>query len=131
MENEIKVGEYIRDWNGQIAKITAIKEYKTKPKVIYTDVVIDSHEDRACNESIIDEDTIVNHSENLKDLLELKDCVKVHNLKGDDITFIFQIYDEKTMMDFKLGLDDNEIEILKIYAKEMMESISYKVERKD
>lgn len=66
-------------------------------------------------------------SENLIDLIEVGDCVKVHNLKGDDITFIFQIYDEKTMMDFKLGLDAKEIEILEIVTQEQFESVSYKV----
>ena len=68
-------------------------------------------------------------SENLIDLIKLKDIIKIHNLKGDDISFWFEIFDDKTMMDFKLGLDDNEIEILEVVTKEMMESISYKVER--
>ena len=66
-------------------------------------------------------------SENLIDLIKLKDIIKIHNLKGDDISFWFEIFDDKTMMDFKLGLDDNEIEILEVVTKEMMESISYKV----
>ena len=66
-------------------------------------------------------------SENLIDLIKLKDIIKIHNLKGDDISFWFEIFDDKTMMDFKLGLEDKEIEILEIVTKEMMESISYKV----
>lgn len=60
-------------------------------------------------------------SENLIDLIKLKDIIKIHNLKGDDISFWFEIFDDKTMMDFKLGLDDNEIEILEVVTKEMIE----------
>ena len=111
MENEIKVNEYVRLKTGEIFKV-----------------------DENCATYLnydLNERKRVKHSPNLKDLIRVKDIIRIHNLKGDDIEFWFEIFDDKTMMDFKLGLDDKEIEVLEVVTKEMMESISYKVERKD
>jgi len=70
---------------------------------------------------------IVKHSKNIIDLIEVKDIIKVYNLCGDNITFCFEIYDEKTMMDLKLGLEDKELEIKSIVTKEQFASMEYKV----
>lgn len=122
VQNNIKRDDYARLNTGLICKVIGIKENNCNKKAIYFGIY---------EQDWFDCSAVENFSNNLADLIEVKDCVKVHNLKGDDITFIFQIYDEKTMIDFKLGLDDEELEIERIYTKEMMESISYKVERKD
>lgn len=73
------------------------------------------------------ERTVKKHSKNIIDLIEVKDIIKVRNLCGDNITFCFEIYDEKTMMDLKLGLEDKELEILGILTREQFAQAEYKI----
>ena len=71
----MKIGDYIRINNGQIAKIIKIKEYKKWSNIIYTDILIDFHEDRCCNENEVNEEDILKSSPNIIDLIEVGDYV--------------------------------------------------------
>lgn len=66
-------------------------------------------------------------SNKIIDLIEIKDILQIHNLKGDNITFCFEIFDEKTMIDLELGLDDKEIEILGVLTHEQFEERKFYV----
>lgn len=107
MENEIKVGEFIRTKLGDIKKITEGFEFIIK----------------RYNES---DNKIVKHSSNLIDLIECGDYVngkQVSNVdKVDNTNFI-----EWTDGDMYKTEIENDKFIKTIVTKEMMESISYKV----
>ena len=118
MENEIKVGEYIRTKLGDIKKITEGFEF-----------IIERH-----NKS---DNNIVKHSPNIIDLIECGDYVN-----GEKVLNIIKIYDENEKPISKRLLTEYrkaqyngtyrqyyiyEQDIKKVVTKEMMESISYKV----
>jgi hypothetical protein len=114
MENEIKVGEYIRTKLGDIKKITEGFEFIIK----------------RYNES---DNKIVKHSPNLKDLIQKDDFVN-----GDRVVAIDYTEDENGNYVDVLGImeiDDDYaypielrvINIQEVVTKEMMESISYRV----
>ena len=107
MENEIKVGEYVRTKLGDIKKITEGFEF-----------IIERY-----NES---DNKIVKHSPNLIDLIECGDFVN-----GEKVTEIKEWNSSKDGY-FRYAVTCHyEIiradEIKTIVTKEMMESISYKV----
>ena len=126
MENEIKVGEYIRDREGNITKII-------QTLLLFKDVELYLGEDGYQ----YSDNAIVKHSPNLKDIIQKDDFVN-----GDRVVAIDYTEDENGNYVDVLGImeiDDDYaypielrvINIQEIVTKEMMESISYKAERKD
>ena len=104
MENEIKVGEWVRTDNGIIGKYV---KYRGIEDAIETDnkwIGFDIEKD------------IVKHSNNLIDLIEIGDLVKIEDNCG--VIHWFEVYENSEIYQY---------EILEIVTKEMMESISYKV----
>ena len=114
MENEIKVGEYIRTKLGDIRKITEGFEF-----------IIERHNNSA--------NAIVKHSSNLIDLIQKDDFVN-----GDRVVAVDYTEDENGNYIDVLGImeiDDDYaypielrvINIQNVVTKEQFESISYKV----
>lgn len=114
----MKIGDYVRINNGQIAKIVKIKEYKKWTNIIYTDITIDLHEDRSCNDNFIDEENIIKSSPNIIDLIEVGDYVN-----GYLVEFVDK--DDKMLICFGATLDNEDIE--SIVTHEQFESMKYKV----
>ena len=113
MENEIKVGEYIRTKDGRIYQVDSSNDEWALSDIFYK--------------------VIVKHSPNLKDLIQKDDFVN-----GDRVVAIDYTEDENGNYVDVLGImeiDDDyaypiELRVIKIQevvTKEMMESISYKV----
>jgi hypothetical protein len=100
MENEIKVGEYIRTKLGDIKQITEGFEF-----------IIERH-----NKSF---NNIVKHSPNLTDIIEEND-IGIMNCYG-------LIVKKFLTMDDIFGLKTKEYELLELVTKEQFEYISYKV----
>ena len=69
---EICINEYVRTKNGQIVKVINIKQYKYKSNIIFTDVLIDEHQDRDCNDNFLREEDVLNHSFNIIDLIQVR-----------------------------------------------------------
>ena len=116
MENEIKVGEYVRCIHGSIGKVTKIED----EMYLYED-----------KELICHIKNIVKHSKDIIDILEWGDYVNGHKVVNeiwgeDDNNLYFEIEGG-----FNKAKYIGEKDIKSIVTKEMMESISYKVERKD
>ena len=129
---EIKVGEYVRTKDGIIDKIKTINRYGTVTKY-------DNKEDKisvAINYYIntgleVNEDDIVNHSFNIKELIENKDILKVKT-KENEILMIG--FDENTM-DIKYKkiieeIENGDYELLEILTHEQYERACYEVEEK-
>jgi len=108
MENEIKVGEFIRTKDGRIYQVDSSNDEWALSDIFYK--------------------VIVKHSSNLIDLIEVGDLIKIKTGQSSDVHIIEDkgdiIYLAEQMQAGLFILD-------KIYTKEMMESISYKVERKN
>ena len=124
MENEIKVGDWTRDGEGHITKIIQTLS-------LFKDVELYLGEDGYQ----YSDNAIVKHSSNLKDLIQKDDFVN-----GDRVVAIDYTEDENGNYVDVLGImeiDDDYaypielrvINIQEVVTKEMMESISYKVER--
>lgn len=116
MENEIKVGEYIRANGGYIGKVIKIRE---KDRDCDTYYVCDTVMASGFYENI------VKHSPNLIDLIQKDDFVnkcRVYEVEEKGIT-VYQTV-ENSATDYNWISFD---EIEEVVTKEMMESISYKV----
>ena len=127
MENEIKVGEYVRTKNGEIHKVEDIEDLRIHiqtEKIMFRSWVEDYYgthkEDRF----------IVKHSKNIIDLIEVGDYVN-----GQEVTEIKEWNSSKDGY-FRYAVTCHyEIiradEIKTIVTKEMMDSISYKVKQEE
>ncbi len=122
---EIKVGEYVRLARNQgINKIIEIEDNR----YILDDSIADEYGDLTCVlEKNKLKDEIVKHSKNIIDLIEIKDIVYLRNLKGDVFDFKAEIFDDKTMLDFKITIDCNEVKLLSIVTHEQFEQAEYKI----
>lgn len=112
MENEIKVGEYIRSDLGSIGKVTRIED-NTTTKFYYED-----------KELITIDKRVVKHSSNLIDLIECGDYVNGYIVRRtylDGETHYIKLGEQIT------GNRTYNDDIKTVVTKEMMESISYKV----
>lgn len=123
MGNEIKVNEFIRTKYGEIAKVIEYKDEIVLDKEIK---FYGMYRGYICEDEI---DFIVKHSSNLKDIIQKDDFVnkcRVYEIEEKGITLYQTV--ENSATDYNWICFD---EIEEIVTKEMMESISYKVERKD
>lgn len=123
--DKIEIGEYVRTKNNGIKRIDTIFENKTVNKYGYE---CGSDWDGEWY-SYIKTTDIVKHSKNLVDLVGVRDVIKVRNLKGDIFDFILEIFDDKTMIDFKLAIDSKEIKLLSILTKQQYEQNCYVIEK--
>lgn len=106
---EIRVGENVRTSKGYIFNID---KKETLQGLQFLDVQYGK---------------IVKHSKNIIDLIEIKDIVYLRNLKGDVFDFKAEIFDEKTMLDFKIAIDCNEVKLLSIVTHEQFKQVEYKI----
>ena len=113
MDN-LKVGEYVRTKNGKIDKIINNNYYMSQ----YIE----------CEKRIVDKENIVNHSFNIKELIEDKDIIKV---KTKENAILMIGFDEKTI-DIKYKeiieeIENGEYELLEILTHEQYERNCYKI----
>lgn len=120
----MKIGDYIRINNGQIAKIVKIKEYKKWLNIIYTDIAIDMHEDRACNDNFVDEEDIIKSSPNIIDLIEVGDYVNGGKVYEKEKDYIVINADFGNLFEF---MNIYEKDIKSIVTKEQFEIMKYRV----
>lgn len=113
MENEIKVGDWIRDREGHITKII-------QTLLLFKDVELYLGEDGYQ----YSDNAIVKHSSNLIDLIQVGDMVHTKDVLNEDWYWMF---DEEMVKATKETIEQG-IDLVEIVTKEMMESISYKVE---
>ena len=120
MENEIKVGEYVRTRKGIIG---ILKQQFTfghgvnypEPQEWVIDVKGKKYVTTECD---VDFDNIVKHSPDLTDLIEPYDYINGHRviwIGGNDIQLVTGIFDKSSLR------------IKMIVTKEQFESVSYKV----
>ncbi len=119
MENEIKVGEYVRYKDGDIIRIF---------QKIDREYVIKDNKDRIYTlpESAVYKD-MVKHSRNLIDLIQCGDYVNGHKIleiKRNAESGLRYLYYDYVPIKYYVERTDK---IESIATKEMMESISYKV----
>ena len=134
MENEIKVGEYIRTINGEIATVIEFKDELILDKEIKFYGIYRSY----LNDDELEH--IVKHSNNIFDIIELGDIGKFY--MEDDVdeedTNWFEII-AKCEATKELGVMNKDYQadfflienLREILTKEMMESISYKVKQEE
>lgn len=121
MENEIKVGEYIRDKNGLIIKVNEIQDYSEDDDIWYEEEIL-----KGTWKSMV-----VRHSPNLIDIIQCGDYVNgkevkhIADFEGINKPIKKLIFvDEKHLIPGETA--ENE-DIETIVTKEQMESITYKV----
>lgn len=121
---EIKVGDFVRTKEGIIDKVTI--DYKGKcnnPNCNYKHI--------SCKCNYYDEENIVKHSSNIKDLVQAGDVViYTINCKMTDIEIVKEHTDSRTLeKSLRVGLWSLEqVDIKQILTKEKFESESYRLE---
>ena len=113
----MKVGDYVRTKYGEICKL---KKSKYKYLLYETDIEIDRHNDRDCNDYGFDEDTIkdiIKSSPNIIDLIEVGDYV-------NGFYVINKPFNQRIHTEFD---DFTEEDIETIVTKEQFESMKYEV----
>lgn len=127
MEN-IEVGEYARTKTGKILKVDIIEKCKICPQNEYINIEVIND---ILFKNIYHQDDIVNHSKNIKDLIQAGDVVKYkfNNLAHTDLGEVKNYIDARSRKEF-LGIKGfklEDVDILEILTKENFENNSYKV----
>lgn len=121
---EIKVGDYIRTKAGYIGEVININDFRDPGTKICVDFNLSDY-------IFIGEKDIKKHSQNIIDLVEVKDVIryKIHNIsttletKGY-IEGVIEIRDKEMIQRIK---EDKDYEILEILTHELYEENCYKV----
>lgn len=121
MKDVIEAGEYVRTENGKIDKVVSNNYYMEKYIEAEKDFIF-------CN-------SIVKHSKQLIDLIEVGDIVKykLKNLKHTNVTTVRLVQDARSNKEKKLidGYNLEQIDILEILTKEQYNINCYKVGGKE
>ena len=121
MKDVIEAGEYVRTKNGKIDKVVSNNCYMEKYIKAEKDFIF-------CN-------SIVKHSKQLIDLIEVGDIVKykLKNLKYTNVTTVRLVQDARSNKEKKLidGYNLKQIDILEILTKEQYNINCYKVGGED
>ncbi len=121
MKDVIEAGEYVRTENGKIDKVVSNNYYMEKYIKAEKDFIF-------CN-------SIVKHSKQLIDLIEVGDIVKykLKNLKHTNVTTVRLVQDARSNKEKKLidGYNLEQIDILEILTKEQYNINCYKVGGKE
>ena len=121
MKDVIEAGEYVRTKNGKIDKVVSNNCYMGKYIEAEKDFIF-------CN-------SIVKHSKQLIDLIEVGDIVKykLKNLKYTNVTTVRLVQDARSNKEKKLidGYNLEQIDILEILTKEQYNINCYKVGGKE
>ncbi len=120
MKDEIKVGEYIRTFDGIIDKV--IIDYKGKcnnPSCQYKHI--------SCQKNYYDEKNIVKHSSNIIELIKIGDYVNgcyVNTVNYKNKVVSIDVYNEDGYVE---NIDLTIKDIRTIVTKEMLKSIEYTI----
>ena len=125
MENEIKVGDWIRTNWGHIGKLKRIELDKNDSGLKWYVFDHKEFEINIIKEEYINKPYIVKHSSNLIDLIQCGDYVNGHKVikPKQSITYA-SVEVENSIAKIEII---PEKDIKEVVTKEMMESISYKV----
>lgn len=108
---DIKVGEYFRTKNGEIAKVLGDEENRITTE----------------NYEIYFKEEIVDHSFNIIDLIEVGDILKI---KEDNSIFCVGLEKDEETITYQEIIDkikNNEIKLLSIVTKEQFKTVGYEV----
>lgn len=113
----LEIGEYIRTEAGKIDQVINDDYYMS----LYIE----------CKKGLVEISSIVNHSENIKDLIKEKDILryKLKGLNSEYITIVKKYHDTRSDKDWLMinGYRLDQIEILGIIACEKYEKEEYKI----
>lgn len=115
MKDELRVGDYVRTYYGELAIIKEISPRIRVKKLNNKNI------------TLLDFNSIKKYSENIIDLIEIGDVLK---LKEDDSTFCIALENDKMNLTYKEIIEEiksNKIELLEIATKEQFKNISYEV----
>ena len=116
MDN-LKVGEYVRTKNGKIDKVINNNYYMSQ----YIE----------CEKRIVDKENIVNHSFNIKELIEPQDILryKIKDFNFNSKGIVYEKYDPKKGEYYKIvnGHRPEEVQIIEILTHEQYERNCYKI----
>lgn len=121
MENEIRVGEYIRTKDGFIDKIVDIRDTYSKRKLISFE------RSNSLKSDIGLKAMVVKHSSNLIDLIQCGDYVNGILVTGKESTLLWTEIKGIDRSGYHIPISQYGEDIKTIVTKEQMESISYKV----
>lgn len=129
MKDKIRVGDYIRTYKGDIAKVIGyIKSIHYNTSYNEDCAFVNYEVDKLCGGSLqIAECDIKNYASNKIDLTEKGDILKV---KDGDAIFCLGIEKEDTEATHQNLIDtikNKEVELLSIATKEQFKSIEYEV----
>lgn len=118
VQDNIKKDDYARLNTGEIVKVIGIRENNVTKKAIYFGIY---------DEDWCDSAAVENFSENIIDLIEVGDILKIK--EGNDIFYIGLEKNTTTIKyaDFKDSIENGECELLAILTKEQYNANCYKV----
>lgn len=121
---EIKIGEYIRTKKGLIAKVCAYQDLTTYDK---ENISVTFHSFDTDKGSIANVE-IANHKENILDLIEAGDVLKIE--EDNEICYIGLDKDTTTVtyQDIIDSIKNKEVKLLEILTHEQYQGNSYKLE---
>lgn len=126
---EIEIGEYVRTKQGKIDRVQCeFNAKKWRSQNNYGELIV------RCELDTILLKSIVKHSKQLIDLVELKDLVCFKNKLPNSLEnekMIIHIFDNDTLEEVKQAIEREEIELLEILTHEQFEQNSYKVGGED
>ena len=129
MENEIKVWDWIRTNWGHIGKLKRIELDKNDKSLKWYVFDHKEFEINIIKEEYINKPYIVKHSSNLIDLIQCGDYVNGILVTGKESTLLWTEIKGIDRSGYHIPISQYGENIKTIVTKEMMESISYKVER--
>ena len=126
---EIEVNEYVRTNKGNIGQVIGIFNGHCQAKYH-----IQFQGKVKVKRQYLSTYTIINHSKQLIDLIEVKDLVCFKNKLQNSLEneeMIIHIFDNDTLEEVKQAIEKGEIELLEILTHEQYEENSYKVGGED
>ena len=111
---EIKVGEYVRTFNGLIGKVVQLTDSGNYAIRIYNGA------------EYVVRAVIAKHSKNIIDLIEIGDIVFIQDVLNNDFVYI---YDDEMLKAVREDIEEG-LEITQILTHEQFEANAYKIDQK-
>lgn len=127
--NDIEVGEYVRTNKGNIGQVIGIFNGHCQAKYH-----IQFQGKVKVKRQYLSTHTIIKHSKQLIELIEVKDLVCFKNKLPNSLEneeMIIHIFDNDTLEEIKQAIEKGEIELLEILTHEQFKKSSYKVGGED
>lgn len=125
MENKIKVGEYIRTYNGIIGKVKRIELDEIDKSLKWYVFDKKRYDMNIIDEIYINKPYIKKHSFNIIDLIEEGDFIKIKDEYFEDVYLILDT--ESWLNRVKREMLNDYFKLVSIVTKEQFKSIEYEV----